>query len=305
MAVYHVPVLLKESIDFLITDLRGTYIDATFGGGGHTREILSRLAPEGCVLAFDVDDNAHQIAEDLCSSDRRLVFAQKNFSTLKDLGEEQPGRSFDGFLFDLGISSHQVDHEEGFSYKREEKLDMRLDRRLNMSAHEVVNSYDVDRLADVLFRYGEEPRSRALARAIVKERGTKKIETTAQLAGVVSRVCGKSVKTLSRIFQALRIEVNKELDALSSGLDAAINLVSRGGRVAVISYHSLEDRIVKEKFKYEAATCVCPPEAIICTCGKTARMKILTRKPIVPGEAEIRANRRARSAKLRVAEKIV
>lgn len=305
MTVYHQPVLLKESIDFLITDPKGTYIDATFGGGGHSREILSRLSPEGRVLAFDVDSNSRQVAEDLSVSEERLIFAQKNFSSLIELREEHAGKSFSGFLFDLGVSSYQIDNEEGFSYKRDERLDMRLDKRLATSAYEVVNSYDPDELADVFYKYGEEPRSRVLARAIVKSRGTKRIETTDQLADIVSRVCGKSVKALSRIFQAIRIEVNRELDALSEGLDAAVDLLSRGGRVAVISYHSLEDRIVKEKFRYEAATCVCPPEAIICTCGKTARVKILTRKPIVPGPAEIKSNRRARSAKLRVAEKIV
>ena len=305
MTVYHQPVLLKESIDFLITDANGTYVDATFGGGGHSREILSRLSDQGSVFAFDVDRNSGQIAQAMSSSDQRLIFAQSNFSSLADFGKEQAGRSFSGFLFDLGVSSYQIDHEEGFSYRRDEKLDMRLDKSLTQSAYEVVNSYDAFELANVFFKYGEEPRSRILARAIVRSRGTKKIETTGQLTDIISRVCGKSVKAHSRIFQAIRIEVNKELDALSEGLDAAVELVSQGGRVAVISYHSLEDRIVKEKFKYEAATCICPPEAIICTCGKTARLKILTRKPIVPGEPEIRSNRRARSARLRVAEKII
>ncbi len=305
MPVYHEPVLLKESIDFLVTDSKGTYVDATFGGGGHTREILSRLAPAGRVIAFDVDDNSRRIAEELSSQDGRLTFIRKNFSYMGELGEENRREPFTGFLFDLGVSSYQIDNEEGFSYRRDKRLDMRLDKTLDTSAYEIINRYEAEELANVFFRYGEEPRSRALARAVVKSRGMKKIETTAQLADVVSRVCGKSANTLSRIFQALRIEVNKELDSLSSGLDAAIDLLSRGGRVAVISYHSLEDRIVKEKFRYEAATCVCPPEAIICTCGKTARVKILTRKPIVPGESEIRTNRRARSAKLRVAEKII
>ncbi len=305
MAVYHEPVLLKESIDFLITDSKGTYIDATFGGGGHTREILSRLAPEGQVIAFDVDDNSRQIASVLSGSDSRVAFLQKNFSSIISLKQEFPGKQFNGFLFDLGVSSYQIDNEEGFSYRRDERLDMRLDKRLDVSAFEVVNSYDAASLADVFFKYGEEPRARVLARAIIKAREKRSIETTTQLAEIVSRICGRSAKTLSRIFQSIRIEVNKELEMLADALDAAVDLVEQGGRVAAISYHSLEDRIVKEKFRYEAATCVCPPEAIICTCGKTARLKILTRKPIVPGEAEIDSNRRARSAKLRVAEKIV
>lgn len=305
MAVYHEPVLLKESIDFLITDSKGTYVDATFGGGGHTREILSRLDPAGRVFAFDVDANSAQIAGDLSASDRRLTFLRKNFSSLGELASSHPGISFNGFLFDLGVSSYQIDNEEGFSYRRDERLDMRLDRSLATTAYDVVNSYDAEQLADVFFKYGEEPRSRALARAIVKARGVQNIETTERLADIVARVCGRSAKVLSRIFQALRIEVNRELDSLTVGLNAAVDLASRGARVVVISYHSLEDRIVKEKFRYEAATCICPPEAIICTCGKTARVKILTRKPVRPAEGEIKNNRRARSAKLRVAEKIV
>ncbi len=301
MAVYHEPALLEETIDLLVTDLGGTYIDATFGGGGHTRGILSRLGKKGRVIAFDVDDNSRRVAEDLSSTDNRLSFVQKNFSYIDDIRKEGP---FSGFLFDLGVSSYQIDSEEGFSYRRNERLDMRLDRKLGTSAYEVVNSYSADELADVFFKYAEEPRSRALARAILKARETGRVETTAQLAAVMSRVCGGSAGTLSRLFQAIRIEVNGELDSLKAGLDAAVDLAAIGARIAVISYHSLEDRIVKEKFKYEAASCICPPEAIICTCGKTARVKVLTRKPIVPGEAEIKRNRRARSAKLRVAEKI-
>lgn len=304
MAAYHEPVLLKESIDFLITDLKGTYVDATFGGGGHSRHLLSMLGPQAQVIAFDVDDNSRQIAEGLSHDDKRLVFKRQNFSGIRQLRTEYPDRSFTGVLFDLGVSSYQIDTEEGFSYRRDERLDMRLDKSLPKSAFEVVNEYDADELANVFFRYGEEKRSRVLARAIIKARESGEIETTGALAEIVSRICGRSSRTLSRIFQALRIEVNNELDVLSEGLDAAVDLTSRGGRIAVISYHSLEDRIVKEKFKYEAATCVCPPEAIICTCGKTARVRILTRKPVVPGKTEIDANKRARSAKLRVAEKI-
>ncbi len=305
MAAYHEPVLLKESIDFLITDLKGTYLDATFGGGGHSREILSKLEPGGRVFALDVDDNSRKIGEELSAKDHRFSFIQGNFSRLEEITPQRCGAVCNGFLFDLGISSYQVDNEEGFSYRREGRLDMRLDKSLETTAYDVVNSYDVEQLANIFFRYGEEPRSRVLAKTIVKVRQVHRIETTGRLAEIVTRACGKSVKSLSRIFQALRIEVNKELDSLSEGLNAAVDLAARGGRVVVISYHSLEDRIVKEKFKYEAATCVCPPEAIVCTCGKIARIKILTRKPIRPGDEEIRLNRRARSAKLRVAEKIV
>jgi len=299
---FHEPALLRESLEFLVTDLSGTYVDATFGGGGHTRELLSRLNPTARVIAFDVDEDSHRVANELSLSDKRLFFVQKNFSQIKNVFENMNIKTADGFMFDLGVSSYQIDSEPGFSYRRDEKLDMRLDKDLKISAYEIINSYDLDKLIEV---FSEEPRSRALAKAVLKRRQKNRIETTFQLGEIVARVCGKSAKNLSRIFQALRIEVNKELDSLSEGLEAAVALTVCGGRVVVISYHSLEDRIVKEKFKYEAATCICPPQTIICTCGKVARARILTRKPILPSRDEINRNRRARSAKMRVIEKIV
>lgn len=305
MTPFHEPVLLKESLEFLVTGLSGTYIDATFGGGGHCRELLSKLGPDGKVIAFDVDENSELAAYRLSSSDKRLTFVRKNFSEIGNVVRDLGIDSIDGFLFDLGVSSYQIDYESGISYRRNERLDMRLNKSLHVSAYEVINLYDVGNLAEVFAEYAEERRSRALAKAISRAREKKKIETTAELAAIIGKVCEHSPKTLSRIFQALRIEVNKELSALSEGLEAAVNLAARGGRVVVISYHSLEDRIVKERFKYEAATCVCSPQAIICTCGKVARVKILTRKPVSPAREEIVRNRRARSAKLRAVEKIV
>ena len=312
VAAYHEPVLLKESINFLVTDLSGTYIDATFGGGGHTRELLSRLNHDAHVLGFDVDPDSERLANEISLSDKRFSFIKKNFSQIENVfsewthsGEEKNSRPSNGFLFDLGMSSNQINNEPGFSYKRDEKLDMRLDKNLKMSAYKVINSFSFEALTEVFSKYGEEPRSRALAKAILKNREKTTIETTLQLAGIIGKVCGKSPKTLSRIFQAIRIEVNRELDVLSSGLDAAVNITSRGGRIVAISYHSLEDRIVKEKFKYEAAACICPPGTVICTCGKKPRVKILTKKPILPNEAEVARNRRARSAKMRVVEKII
>jgi len=304
MTPFHEPVFLKESIDFLVTDLSGTYVDATFGGGGHSREILSRVNSNGRVVAFDVDDNARPGAEELASSDKRLSFILENFRDSKEVLETMNIASTSGFIFDLGVSSYQIDKESGFSYKRAERLDMRLDKKLKVSAHEIVNTYPVEKLTEMFSKYGEEPHSRGLANEIVKTRDRRKIETTLQLAEVVAKVCGKSSKTLSRIFQALRIAVNDELGSLARGLDAAMDLTNHGGRIVAISYHSLEDRIVKEKFKYEAATCVCPPQTIICTCGKVARARILTRKPVLPGSDEVLRNRRARSAKMRVAERI-
>jgi len=304
MSGYHEPVLLSESIDFLVTNLSGRYVDATFGGGGHTTGLLSRLNPDAVVVALDVDDNAARNAEKLRASDKRFSFSRENFSLLDKVLASRHLTQVDGVLFDLGVSSYQIDKEEGFSYRRDERLDMRLDDRLAVSAYEVVNSYDVADLARVFIDYGEERRGRALASAIVRERRITKIETTSQFSALISRVCGKNPKVLSRIFQAVRIEVNKELEALSMGLDAAVGSLSRGGRIVVISYHSLEDRIVKEKFRFEAASCICPPGAIVCTCGKTPRLKIITRKPVAPGRNEVNNNRRSRSAKMRVAGKI-
>lgn len=297
MVPFHESVLLKESLEFLVTNLSGTYADATFGGGGHTREILSRLNSDARVIAFDVDENASRIADDLISSDGRLSFVGENFSQIKNVFESKDVKSADGFLFDLGVSSYQIDSEPGFSYRRDERLDMRLDSRLKISASEVINSYDLDGLVEMFSKYGEEPRSRTLAKAIVNKRKRNRIESTSQLAEIIGAVSGKSPSTLSRIFQAVRIEVNQELDSLAKGLDAAVDLTKRGGRIVAISYHSLEDRIVKEKFKYEAATCVCPPQAIICTCGKIARARNLTRKPILPEHDEIRRNRKLEAQK--------
>ncbi|HEY9165164.1 MAG TPA: 16S rRNA (cytosine(1402)-N(4))-methyltransferase RsmH [Candidatus Kryptonia bacterium] len=305
MAGYHEPVLLYESIEFLVTNVSGKYVDATFGGGGHTARLLSKLKPDARVLAFDVDKNAIEAGATLRASDPRVSFFQSNFSQLSDILAQNNIKSIDGALFDLGVSSYQIDNESGFSYRRDEKLDMRLDKNLEISAFELVNAYDQENLSRVFTKYGEEPRGRAIARSIMKRREKADLVTTGQLVDAVSKVVGNSPALLSRIFQAIRIEVNHELESLSTALDSAVDLLSRGGRIVVISYHSLEDRMVKEKFKYESASCVCPPGAIVCTCGKLPRMKIVTRKPISPGGEEILRNRRSRSAKMRVAEKVI
>ncbi|MGC8596167.1 MAG: 16S rRNA (cytosine(1402)-N(4))-methyltransferase RsmH [Candidatus Kryptoniota bacterium] len=302
---FHEPVLLKESVDLLVTDLNGSYVDATFGGGGHTREILRRLSANGKVIALDVDSQAERVAGELEQIDMRLKFFRRNFSNLNDVVKESGIESFNGILFDLGVSSYQIDLEAGMSYRRDEPLDMRLDKTASQSAYDIVNTYDFDKLVWIFWNYGEEPKSRQLARAILKYRQKGQIKTTGELSKIIEKVCGKSIKSLSRVFQAIRIAVNNELENLSNGLNNAVELLNVKGRIVVISYHSLEDRIVKEKFKYEASTCVCPPEAVICTCGKVPRLKILTRKPIVPGRDEVAGNRRARSAKLRAAEKVV
>lgn len=303
--LFHEPVLLKESVDLLVTDLNGLYVDATFGGGGHSREVLQRLSDGGQVIALDVDPEVEKVANEIMHADSRFKFFRRNFRNLDKVLHELNIEFIDGVIFDLGVSSHQLDMESGMSYRRDEPLDMRLDRTLSQSAYDVINKYDFDKLVSVLWNYGEEPKSRQLARAILKHRQNGEIKTTGELSKIIEKVCGKSTKSLSRVFQAVRIEVNHELDNLKDALNNAIQFLKINGRIVVISYHSLEDRIVKEKFKYEAATCVCPPGAIICTCGKVPRLKILTRKPIAPDRDEVTRNRRARSAKLRAAEKII
>jgi len=305
----HAPVLLRESLDLLITSPAGVYADATIGGGGHTEEILRRLDSRGSVIGFDADANAIGACEKRLHEElgKRLRLVNKNFSEIQSVAANEGITGFEGVLFDLGVSSFQLDTAAGFSYRSDSPLDMRFQRDRGISAREIVNEYSAEELTKIFREYGEEPMSRAIAQAIVRQRARRSIETTMQLRDAVASAGGGErflAKRLSRIFQALRIAVNEELEALRKGLQGAVDLAKPGGRVVVISYHSLEDRIVKNMFRFEAADCICPPHTPVCICGKVASVKILTRKAMIPGEEEVRANPRARSAKLRAAEKI-
>ena len=307
MENHHKPVLLQESIDFLITGSTGFYFEGTLGFGGHSEEILKRLSPRGTLVSTDLDTNAFSYSKKKFAEDKRAKLYNFNYSLIDVIAKIESIEFFDGILVDLGVSSFQLDNSEaGFSYSADTKLDMRFDKNLKISAADVVNNFDEDDLAGILWEYGEERKSKLIARKICELRKIKKINTTGELKELVSKVVPERFlrKSLSRIFQALRIYVNSELDTLKSFLNNSVKVLRKGGHIVVISYHSLEDRVVKEFFKYENLKCVCPKDVPVCICNKEQTLKIITRKPVVPSAEEIKFNKRARSAKLRVAERI-
>lgn len=315
----HVPVMMDEVLRFLEPQPGGQYIDGTLGGGGHTAAILQRSEPGGRVLGIDTDERAlARVRVRLANyvQDGRLVLVHSNFAELTHIADAADLTSLQGILLDLGFSSDQMDDpERGFSFSADGPLDMRLDRSLAISAADLVNSASAEELANIFWRYGEEQRSRQIARRIVREREKKAITSTAQLATIVAAgVPYKpgAIHPATRVFQALRIEVNHELERLETVLPQMLDILSRkrgtgadGGRMVIISFHSLEDRIVKEFMRHEAKDCICPPHTPVCMCGHKARLRILTRKPVTPGEQEVARNPRARSAKLRAAEILV
>lgn len=300
----HEPVLLKESIDLLNLRAGSYVIDCTLGLGGHSLEILKRIGPSGKLMAFDQDERNLKVArENLKKFEKQITYVHSNFENLE---EEVKKHNFapDAILFDLGLSSPHVDDpKRGFSFRLEGPLDMRYDQRSKLTADIVVNQYKENDLADVIFQYGEETRSRPIARAIVQARP---IKTTIELADVVANTFKHKtgVHPATKTFQGLRIYINQELDVLESALDQAIQLLKVGGRIAVISYHSLEDRIVKTIFKHYTRDCICPKELPLCQCDFRKKLYLLTKKPIIPPGIEVQANPRARSAKMRAAERI-
>jgi 16S rRNA (cytosine1402-N4)-methyltransferase len=306
--IYHNPVLREKVIECLITDRSGTYIDATLGTGGHAEAILEELDEEGKLLGIDRDNDSLKISKGrLRRFGKKVEFLNQSYSHLPEISKSQNLERISGVLFDLGLSSYQLDNpERGFSYSAEGPLDMRFDQEEGKKAFDVINEYCVEELTRIFKEYGEERFSKKIAQAIVQNRKVKKIESTKELKDIVKSILKTKgdTKTLSRVFQALRIEVNDELSELKAGLDAGIEVLVPEGRVCVISYHSLEDRIVKKRFSDLAKGCICPPDFPICTCGGKKVLRILTRKPVIPDEKEIEENPRARSAKLRVAEKI-
>lgn len=305
---YHTPVLLQEVLAMLITDRKGCYIDGTLGGGGHAEAILDSLEPPGHLIGIDADDDAIRTAsERLKKFDTRVHMVKNNFRNLSSLLSSLQVDSVHGILLDLGVSSFQLDEPaKGFSFRADERLDMRMNREQAFDAHAVVNTYDERQFADVLWKYGEEQQSRKIAKAVVRSRESKSIETTGELASIVEAAVGERFlnKTLARVFQAIRIEVNNELESLSIALRAGIGCLHSGGRMAVISYHSLEDRIVKDAFRAASARFIPSGNKLQPDIAIQPLMNVLTRKPILASEDEIRNNPRARSAKLRVAEKL-
>ena len=305
--ISHRPVLLTETVHQLALQEGGTYVDGTTGEGGHSRAILQFEPPVKAVLAVDWDPRSLEAAQSrLGEFGGRFLPAQGNYADMAGLAAERGITEVNGVVLDLGFSSRQIESPSyGMSFQSDGPLDMRYDPDGDLTAEEIVNNYDERELGQLIRRYGEEPRGMSIARAIVKERP---VATTGRLASIVGAVLGRRtgqrVNPATKTFQALRIAVNDELSNIEQGLDAAVGLLAPGGRLAVISYHSLEDRIVKLFFKREAATCVCPPGLPECVCGQTPRLKIINRRVIKPSDAEIQSNPRSRSAKLRAAQRI-
>lgn len=301
----HQPVLYHEIIHFLRPISPGKYIDATVGAGGHAWGILESSSPEGRLLALDRDPQALELAaQRLSDFGGRVTLVHASFIQLKEVCRGHGWERVDGILFDLGVSSMQIDTpERGFSFQQEGPLDMRFDPQQSRDAASLVNSLPENELADLIWRYGEERNARRIARAICQARP---LATTTELAEVVRRAVGQREKIhpATRTFQALRIAVNEELQAIEAALPQALELLAPGGRLAVISFHSLEDRLIKLFFRKESRDCICPPEQPVCTCGHRAALREITRRPVTPNKEEIQQNPRARSARLRVAEKI-
>ena len=308
LASFHTPVLRDEVLAWLITSTAGVYVDATLGGGGHAESILQRLHPSGMLIGFDADPDAIQFASNRLSEfGGRAQLVHNNFRHIASSLERLGIQRVNGMLFDLGVSSYQFDEPtRGFSFRSDDLLDMRMDRSQALDARTVVNEYEEHDLSDVFWKYGEERASRSIARLLVKRRTESRIETTGELASVVRSVVGDRflVKSLARIFQALRIEVNNELENLEIALREALSVLDDGGRIVVISYHSLEDRIVKDFFKHEAALFQPSGHKLVPDTKLNPTLRILTKKPVEASEDETRLNPRARSAKLRAAERI-
>ena len=306
----HKPVLLTECLDALNIRPDGIYLDGTLGRAGHSLEIVRRLTQGGRLIALDRDETALEAAKRrLADYMDRLTLVHSNFSALDAVLHELGVSGVDGMLFDLGVSSPQLDEaQRGFSYKQDAPLDMRMDESASYTARELVNTVSYEELKRILYEYGEERYAPAIAKAICRRREEKPVETTLELADIIrsampAAALREKQHPAKRSFQAIRIAVNDELGELPPMLQAAEKNLRPGGRLAVITFHSLEDRIVKRELQALATGCTCPPEFPVCVCGKKPKMKLITRKPIVSGEAELKENPRARSAKLRVAEK--
>ena len=302
---HHLPVLWDAAVEALLPKPDGRYADGTFGGGGHTGLLLERSAPTGRVIAFDLDQDAIDRGTALALGDR-LVLVNASFATLYDAAKSAAMLPLDGVLLDLGFSSFQIDDaERGFSLRLDGPLDMRFDRSSGSSAADLVNTLDEQSLADLIWRFGEDRNSRRIAAALVRERQEQPIETTAELAEIVAKASGGKrgkIHPATRTFQALRIATNDELATLERTLAEAVRSLAHNGRLVVISFHSLEDRIVKRFIARESATCVCPPEQPVCTCETVPSLNPVG-KPVKPTEAEIERNSRSRSAIMRVAER--
>lgn len=310
MTFHHYSVLLQETIEGLAIRADGVYVDGTLGGGGHALSICERLSGRGRLIGIDQDGAAIEAASERLKDYRdRAVIVRGNYEDIAEILMRLQIERVDGICLDLGVSSYQLDEgERGFSYRTDAALDMRMDQRGERTAADIVNSYSEEALFRIIRDYGEDRFARNIAKHIVQYREKKRIETTLELSGIISGAIPARVRALSghpakRSFQAIRIELNRELEVLENTLDRMIDLLSEGGRLCVISFHSLEDRIVKSKFRTAENPCICPPDFPVCSCGRKSRGIVLTKKPILPSEKELLENRRSQSAKLRIFEK--
>jgi 16S rRNA (cytosine1402-N4)-methyltransferase len=309
MAYAHAPVMVQEAMEFLAPGAGKKYLDGTLGGGGHSEKIIELSRPDGKVVGLDWDDEAVAAAEQrLARFGDRVVIRRANFRQAREILAEVGWERVDGALLDLGLSSHHIESaERGFSFQAEAALDMRMDRRGPLDAAEVVNTFPVSELARILREYGEEPRARRIASAIDHERRRGRIANTKQLADLVARVAGMKrghIHPATKTFQALRIAVNQELENLQGFLSDGYEILHPKGRMVIISFHSLEDRLVKQAFRKWSRSCICPPKTPVCRCGWSQKVTLLTSRPRVASEAEIERNPRARSAKLRAVERL-
>ncbi|MGN1148610.1 MAG: 16S rRNA (cytosine(1402)-N(4))-methyltransferase RsmH [Lachnospiraceae bacterium] len=309
MAFKHYSVLLDETIENLNIRPDGIYVDGTLGGGGHALEVVKRLSEKGRFFGIDQDDAAIEAAgERLSAYWDKITLIRNNYCNMKAALSEYGIEKVDGIVLDLGVSSYQLDTEErGFSYRFDTALDMRMDRRQTLTAKDIINGYPEMELYRIIRDYGEDQFAKNIAKHIVQARTEKPIETTGELNEIIKASIPAKMRQnghpSKKTFQAIRIECNRELDVLRDSLDGMIDLLSPGGRICIITFHSLEDRIVKSAFKKQENPCTCPPEFPVCVCGKKPQGKIITKKPILPSEEELNENSRSKSAKLRVFEK--
>ena len=303
----HIPVLLNECINDLNIKEDGIYVDGTLGGAGHSLEILKKLSANGVLIGIDRDEDAIRFAKERLKEYKNVKYIHDNYCNIQNILNEFAIEKVDGILLDLGVSSYQIDEEtRGFSYIKESPLDMRMDKTQKFSAYNVVNEYEESQLEKLIYKYGEEKFSRRIAEGICEYRKVKQIQTTLELVEIIKSVVPSNFRgghPAKRTFQAIRIEVNNELELLNKAIMNCISVLNKGGRLCIITFHSLEDRIVKNTFIEAAGKCTCPKEIPYCVCGAVSLGKIITKKPIIPTEDELKCNTRSASAKLRVFEK--
>lgn len=304
----HIPVLLNECIEGLNIKKDGIYVDGTLGGAGHSFEIATKLENTGKLIGIDRDQEAIKKAKETLKNFNNVIYVQDNHDNIKEILEKLNIEKVDGILLDLGVSSYQIDEEtRGFSYMKNSPLDMRMDKTQNLTAKDVINTYPEEKLADIIYRYSEEKFARQIARRICEHRKIKRIENTTELVEIIEKCVPKQIQghPAKRTFQAIRIEVNNEIEPLYNTVTSAIDLLKAGGRLCIITFHSLEDRAVKEAYADSVGKCICPPDLPYCVCGNKSKGKIITKKPILPTEEEMDENSRSKSAKLRIFEKTV